>query len=396
MHSSINDCVSSGGCHKLIVINFKKDCNLSRSIGVLFLRGIIMPALNECFTHKYAMMKKIKRLSVLLSMVMALMIISCVQAQDVIDQVSEKYNNITAVEVEGSFCSVSIIGGTGSDVDFKGEVLGSKKYDIKIRHNVSGGTLRVWIDRPNSLRNVKGKLEFTVPTNTNIDVDNSSGSISVENIGQVVVALKASSGSVRARNIDSNLTAEASSGSIALADIKGDVRAVTSSGSQKHNNIGGNLKAKASSGSLKVEGVGGEAELGTSSGSQSINVIGNNLYAKSSSGSIKISDVTGDVKASATSGGIGLSKITGAVNLSTSSGSQRGTNMKLTGNSTFKSSSGSVSMELSNDAEELSFALTASSGSLSAKGSSGRKNLVIERGPIKITGVSSSGSQTYR
>jgi len=342
------------------------------------------------------MMKRIKRFSVLLSMVAALMVISCVQAQDVLDEVSEKYSNITAVEVEGSFCSVSIVGVAGSDVDLKGEILGNKKYDVKIRHNVSGGTLRVWIDRPNSLSNVRGKLELAVPTNTNIDVDNSSGSISVENIGQVVVGLNASSGSIKAFNIDSNLTAEASSGSISLVDIKGDVRAVTSSGSQKHSNISGNLKAKASSGSIKVEGVGGEAELATSSGSQSIQRIGSNLYTKASSGSIKISGVTGNVKASATSGGIGLNQVTGAVSLSSSSGGQRGTNIKLTGNSNFKSSSGSVSMELVNDTEELSFSLTASSGSLSAKGSSGRKNLVIERGPIKVTGVSSSGSQSYR
>lgn len=322
--------------------------------------------------------------------------VSCIQAQDVLDQVNEKYNNISAIEVEGSFCSVSITGGSGSDVDFTGEVIGNKKYDIKIRHNVSNGTLRVWIDRPNSLSNVKGKLVFVVPQNTNIDVDNSSGSISVENIGQAVVKLEASSGSIRGRNIASNVSAEASSGSISLGEIKGDVNSVTSSGSQKHNNISGSLKAKASSGSLKVEGIGGEAALSTSSGSQSITSIGSNLYTKASSGSIKIDGVTGNVKANTTSGGMNLNKVTGSVNLQSSSGGQRGTEIKLTGNSSFKSSSGSVSMQLLNDANELSFDLNASSGSLNAKGSSGRKHLVLDGGPIKIIGNSSSGSQSYK
>ncbi len=350
----------------------------------------------QMFYPKYAMMKGIKRLSVLLLMMMILLGISHIQAQDVLDQVSEKYSNITAVEVEGSFCSVTVVGSSGSDVDFKGEVIGNERYNIKIRHNVSGGTLHVWIDRPNLVSNVKGKLEFIVPVNTNIDVNNSSGSISVENIGQVAVGLKASSGSIRARNIDSSLTAEASSGSISLADIKGDARAVTSSGSHKHSNIAGNLKANASSGSLKVEGIGGEAELGTSSGSQSVNLIAGNLYTKASSGSIKINGVTGDVKANTTSGSISLNQVTGAVSLESSSGEQRGTNIKLTGHSKFKSSSGSISMQLVNDVEELSFALSASSGSLNAKGSSGRKRLVFDRGPIKVSGVSSSGSQSYR
>jgi hypothetical protein len=340
-------------------------------------------------------MMKLKKLSSLFVM-STLVLISCVQAQDVIDKVDETFNNVTSIEVEGSFCSVDIVGGNGNDVHFTGEVIGSNKYDIKIRHNVSGGTLRVWIDRPNSLRNVKGKLQLNVPTNTNIDVDNSSGSVSVKDIGQVVVKLEASSGSIKAMNIDSNLTSQASSGSISLNNVSGDARATTSSASQRHEAIGGNLKAKASSGSIKVNEVRGEAEVTTSSGSQSINSIGSNLYTQASSGSIKISDVKGDVRGSSSSGGMSLNGVTGALNLSTTSGSQRGTNIKLTGNSNFKSSSGSVSMDLTNGTEELSFALKASSGSLSAKGSSGRKNLIIDRGPIKITGTSSSGSQSYR
>ncbi len=328
--------------------------------------------------------------------VLSVLCLSCIEAQDVIDQVNETYNNVTAIEVEGSFCSVNIVGGSGNDVQLTGEVTGSKKYDIKIRHNMSGGTLRVWIDRPNSLRNVKGKLDFKVPSNTNIDVDNSSGSVHVSNIGQVVVKLEASSGSIKAQDIDTNLSATASSGSISLSNISGDVRSTTSSGSQKHATIGGSLKAKASSGGIRIEGVGGEAEVRTSSGSQNISSIGNNVYAEASSGGIKINDVRGDVRAGTSSGSMSLNNVTGAVNLSSTSGSQRGSNVKLTGNSTFKSSSGSVNMELSNDTEELSFALKASSGSLNAKGNSGRKNLIIERGPIKITGNSSSGSQSYR
>lgn len=341
------------------------------------------------------MMKELKRLS-FLTILFAVSMIACVEAQDVLDQVNESYKNIKDVEIEGSFCSVNINGGSGSEVTLTGEITGSNKYEVKIRHNVSGGTLRVWIDRPNSLRNVRGKLELNVPKNTNVDVDNSSGSIYVSNLGQVVVKLEASSGSIKAQNIDSNVNASASSGSISTVDISGDVRANTSSGGQKHARIGGSLKAKASSGSIKVDGVEGEAEVQTSSGSQSINTIGSNLYAQASSGSIKISDVRGNVKANTSSGGLSLSNVTGALNLVSTSGSQRGSNIKLTGNSSFKSSSGSVSMDLTNDTEELSFALRASSGSLNAKGSSGRKNLVIERGPIRVTGTSSSGSQSYR
>lgn len=347
--------------------------------------------------HKNSIMKRIKNKFGLVFFTLSfVMLISCIQAQDIIDKVDETFNNITTIEVEGSFCNVDIVGGSGSDVKLTGEILASRDYDIKIRHSVNGGTLRVWLERPNSLRNVKGKLELKVPANTNIRVDNSSGSVNVENISKYDVKIKASSGSVKARSIGSGITAIASSGSIYLEDIEGDAQATSSSGSQKIKDIKGTLNAKASSGSIKAENINGEADITTSSGSQSITSVGNNLNSISSSGSLNINNVTGDLKATCSSGRINIDKITGTVNLTSTSGSIQGANIKLTGNSNFKSSSGSISMELLNDADELSFDLSASSGSLKAKGSSGHKKLVVYRGPIKINGVTSSGSQSYR
>nr|WP_321450197.1 DUF4097 family beta strand repeat-containing protein [uncultured Carboxylicivirga sp.] len=343
------------------------------------------------------MSKKFSFGLLLFSAVLLTLPISCLRAQSLVDQASETYSNVTSIEVEGSFCSVNIVGGSSTDVSFTGEIYSSRDYDMKIRYNMSGGTLRVWIDRPNSISgNIKGKLDFKVPENTNITVDNSSGSINVENIGQSNVRLKASSGSVRAININSDLVATASSGSLHIEGIGGDLRAGTSSGSQRIKSVQGNVKTKASSGSIKAENIGGDADLSTSSGGQSIYMVQGNLWSAATSGSLNIGDVTGDVKANTSSGGIKLDRITGAVNLSSSSGSQRGTNIKLTGASYFKASSGSVNMDLLNDVDELSFALTGSSGGLNAKGNSGRKKLVIDRGPIKVTGNTSSGSQNYR
>ncbi|WP_430812519.1 MULTISPECIES: DUF4097 family beta strand repeat-containing protein [unclassified Carboxylicivirga] len=341
------------------------------------------------------MKKKMKILSAAMAFI-ALVFSAGIEAQEVIDQVDETFTNISAVEIEGSFCAVDIMGSSDREVQLSGEISGPSKYDVKIRHHIMGGTLRVWIDRPNSLRNVKGKLSLYVPKKTNIEVDNSSGSISVKDIVGAMVKLEASSGSIKAVNINSDISAEASSGSISLSEISGDARAATTSGGQRHEAIGGSLKVKSSSGSIKVSEVEGETDITSTSGSQSIHSIGSSLYTQASSGSIKISEVRGDVRGTTSSGGMSLSNVTGALNLASTSGSQRGSTIKLTGNSTFKSSSGSISMDLSNDKQELSFALKASSGSLNAKGSSGRKKLIIDGGPIKVTGTSSSGSQSYR
>ena len=320
------------------------------------------------------------------------------QANVVIDQAEKDFDNVASLVVKGSFCSVGIDSHSSTDVKFRGEVKANKERDdIKIKYEQKGSTLEVWIERPKSLRgSFKGVLEFRVPANTNVKVNNSSGSVHVANLGQSTVELAASSGSVKAENIDSDLKVSASSGSLKVDNVSGNLHASCSSGSQSLVKIGGDVNASASSGSLKIEEVKGNVTSKCSSGSQHVKMVDGNVSATASSGSLRISDVNGDVKGVASSGSIKLVNVKGALNLVTSSGGQYGEGIYLTGNSSFKSSSGGISMDITNAADELSFDLTASSGGLSAKGTTGKKRLKIQKGDILIRGVSSSGGQRYR
>lgn len=316
----------------------------------------------------------------------------------VVDQVEKSFSSITSLEVEGSFCSVVITPQDGHNINFKGEIKTTKQRDdLKIKYSVTNNILKVWIERPNSLMgSFNGLLEFKVPSTTNIHVDNSSGSVKVSGIGNAKVDLKASSGSVSATAIGSDLTCQTSSGSLTITDITGNLKSASSSGSQQIKNIGGNLETLASSGSIRIDGVGGTTKAESSSGSISVTNAKAGVKVAATSGGLKITGVNGDVKANTSSGSISLSQIKGALSLQTTSGSQSGSGIMLTGNSAFSSSSGSISMELLNDAASLSFNLEAGSGGLNAKGVKGSKNLVVEKGAIKITGQSSSGSQSYK
>ncbi len=319
------------------------------------------------------------------------------QANIVIDQAQKDFDNVASIVVKGSFCNVNVIGQNAENVAFKGEIKSNKeREDVKISYKQSGSDLEVWIERPSSLRgSFKGVLDFKVPMNTNIKVKNSSGSVNVSNIGQSIVDLSASSGSIKAENIDSNLDVVTSSGSIKTINIGGDLHISCSSGSQYMNTIGGDVEAKVSSGGIKAEKVNGNLTSTSSSGSQHLSEINGDVRAEASSGSIGIHTVKGDVRASASSGSIKLTHIEGALNLHTSSGGQYGEDIILTGNSSFKSSSGGIKMGLSNGLDELSFDLTASSGGLHAKGTNGKKHLEIKKGDILVHGVSSSGGQKY-
>jgi len=318
-------------------------------------------------------------------------------SQDIQNSVNKTFKNITSLDVEGSFCEVKIKGENRDDVAFNGEIISSKNYDIQIKYEVNGSTLKVWLKRPRSIRGkIKGKLYFKVPSNTNINVVNSSGGIDVENIGQSKVELIASSGSIHVRNIDTDISITSSSGSLYVKDVSGDVRLTSASGSINVSGINGDLYSVSSSGSQKIEGIKGNLKVTASSGSIILNMINGNINARTASGSILIDQANGNLTALSSSGGIKLDNISGALNLTSTSGSQRGSGIKITGDSSFKSSSGSVIMELLNDASELSFELYSSSGSLSAKGSRASHKLITGNGPIKIYGKTSSGSQNFK
>jgi len=309
------------------------------------------------------------------------LLISCINAQQtIVDQVDLSFDNITTVEVEGSFCQVNINAIEGHMVSFKGVIKASKAYDdLKIKYTEDNHVLKIWLEKPNmNWGNIDGKLELSLPIATNIMVDNSSGSVQLDGIQGGTVDLNASSGSISAKNIISSVNIKTSSGSQKIENIKGDIKSSASSGSINITEVKGSLSAQCSSGGIQMNNIQGD------------------VNAKTTSGSIRGNDIIGNVNGNSSSGSIKISTVTGSLNLVSSSGSQSGNQIKLTGNSSFSASSGIVHMELINDAEELSFNLNASSGSISAKGIKGHDSLTISKGFIVVTGNTSSGSQSYQ
>ena len=318
-------------------------------------------------------------------------------SQNTPDKVDKTFQNITTVDVEGSFSNVRISGEKRYDVALTGEITSSRNYDIKIRYQKNGETLKVWLDRPKSIRGqVNGEINLKVPANTNIRVKNSSGNIWVENAGQSEIELNSSSGNISVKNIDTNITMNSSSGNLDIKDVTGDVHASASSGSIDISGLNGDLYSVTSSGSQRIEGVKGNLKVTLSSGSLLLRMVNGNVDVRTSSGSIKAEQISGNLTAQSSSGSIKLDKVTGALSIKTSSGSQKGTGIRLTDDSSFMSVSGSIVMELLNTEDDLSFNLHSSSGSLFAKGASDTKELVIDLGPIEVYGKSSSGSQYYK
>ncbi|MEO1654157.1 MAG: DUF4097 family beta strand repeat-containing protein, partial [Bacteroidota bacterium] len=269
-----------------------------------------------------------------------LFIISCflllttvsVFSQNVIAEKSFSQSGITAIEVEGRFCRVEVSTHSQNRVDFEGKITGNARpgtYTIYAEQR--GSTLKVWIESEGKIRwsNTKSLLSFKVPATTNVDINNSSGSVQVSGINSELFRLKASSGSIKAQNIKANALVKTSSGSIKIENIEGNVEAQSSSGSQTWQGLKGNIQTSASSGAIRLQNVNGD------------------ITAKTSSGSIRSNSCTGKMIMQASSGALS------------------GENIELTDHSSFRTNSGGIRMQLRNDVDQLSFELSASSGGLS-------------------------------
>ncbi|UCC38167.1 MAG: DUF4097 family beta strand repeat protein [Candidatus Aminicenantes bacterium] len=115
-------------------------------------------------------------------------------------------------------------------------------------------------------------LTVNVPKNINLQIDDSSGSMSVEDIigqldiddssGEIYVEdikgnvdINDSSGDIEAIAISGYLSIDDGSGGIDVKDVVGDVSIDDGSGSIYVNNVGGSLTVSDGSGSINVDGV---------------------------------------------------------------------------------------------------------------------------------------------
>lgn len=136
-------------------------------------------------------------------------------------------------------------------------------------------------------------LVVEVPAGTNLRVDDSSGSVEITGVGEVVV--HDGSGSVRLRSVAS-VAIEDGSGSLTIEDVTGSVVVEDGSGSVTIEDVRGGVTVEDGSGSLKVRSVGGDVVITDGSGSIEVRAVGGTVRVNGGgSGSVSVHDVDGDL-----------------------------------------------------------------------------------------------------
>jgi hypothetical protein len=120
------------------------------------------------------------------------------------------------------------------------------------------------------------------------------------------------------------------------------------------------------------------------------------VEARSSTGNQRYDYLTGDLRAESTTGAIELSNVQGKADLRSTTGRLWGRNVRLTADSTFRTSTGGIEMDFANPLEDFTFSLQSFTGSIEVAGTRARGKVETGSGPLRVTGQSTTGRQTYR
>lgn len=135
-------------------------------------------------------------------------------------------------------------------------------------------------------------LVVQVPAGMNLRVDDSSGSVEITNVGEVLI--DDGSGSVQVRGVAS-VAIDDGSGNLRIEDVAGGVTVDDGSGSVRIENVAGNVTIEDGAGSLRIRTVGGDVSVSDGSGSIEITSVGGTVRIGAGAGSVTVRDVDGDL-----------------------------------------------------------------------------------------------------
>jgi hypothetical protein len=281
---------------------------------------------------------------------------------DIVSELNQDFEGITAVEVDGSFMDVEYIGESGKQFLNLNAVLRSnsdRRYELKYR--IVGSTLQVYIESNSGLflggARGEGLIKLSGPRNMKLDLEAGSGNVEASNVVATETNFQLGSGSITARNITSpRIFLDMSSGTGKIEEITGLVEA---------NVVSGKLELIRVDGDVKADG---------------------------SSGEIIFQDINGMVDANMSSGKLEMTNVKALGQINVSSGQLFATNTGLSPQTTLKASSGNIYIQTFSNLEDYNFNITSGSGTVRVGDSQSTGTLNINNGSAHtVRGEVSSG-----
>lgn len=283
-------------------------------------------------------------------------------AQNVLVNTTKKYPNITQIEVESGWLDVSYLGGSSAEVEVEA-YLASNVTDQDIVFVTVGDVLKISYKNSTGKYNWnsknKGYIKITGPKSMKLSVRGSSGKIDLTNL------------------MSENTVLQLTSGTVAAAQIEGNLKLTSTSGTLKVSGIEGNVDAKLTSGNAYLENIGGEVNY------------------ESTSGSLDAKNIDGEVNVRLTSGNAKIENAKQLGQLYFTSGNLRAVNSGLGAKTQFNGTSGNFIIQTTSDLKSFNYSLKAASGNIRVGKSSGTKSLELNNNASYwIKGTITSGNIT--
>lgn len=319
------------------------------------------------------------------------------QNTSIVRQASAEFPDIKTVKVDGQFSKIEIAPSEDNKVYFSGKLSSDKQDEAyQLLNEATGNVLNIAIKFPaQGWTTHSGEVLLKIPQGTVLDINTTSGTIKMEKIQDANVKIVTRSGNIDVTNCNGNISLESITSAIKFTNCTGTLSAKSKSGNQFLNTLKGKISANSTEGEITISQTEGNIITESTTGNQSIGFHNGNVTGKSVNGSIKISEVKGDIAVVSFAGALKIFKTTGLVNLQSTAGEQVGTRVMLTGSSSFKTTEGKIKMQIDNKSEELTFMLQSTNSFIQARGTSKKKKLKMGKGPIVVTGISTTGGQVY-
>ncbi|TRX71574.1 DUF4097 family beta strand repeat-containing protein [Carboxylicivirga sp. M1479] len=320
-----------------------------------------------------------------------------VMAQDmpVVAEVNQQFENVVDVAIKGEFCKVNVQ--QGQSVKVTGKMSAAKELDgYAINCSNEAGVLKVEVSKPDSgWTSHSGAVTVTVPKGVKVNIQTTSGYITLNGLAGNTVLAQSKSGKIVASDIQGDVTLKAKSASIKVNNITGQVSLTSKGGEQVARNIKGALSLYTSGGNMLVENIDGSLKTESTDGSQTIKGINGDIYLKTKSGAMKLSEAKGSLGTLSASGTLNLFDYEGSLQLVSTKGSVIGARVKLTESSNINTTEGKIKIKFVNPKEELSFLCESQHAYMVAFGKSKKRKLKWGDGPILVTAVSTTGAHNY-
>lgn len=288
---------------------------------------------------------------------------SCLDSQlETVSDIEESFAEITSVEVDAGFLPATYLGNPDlEEVSLDALLRSTSNGGKTISYRVEGETLIVRLESNGlGFGRSEGHIRLTGPTDLSLRMHAGSGTVRAENVIGEHIDLEVNSGRVHAKHLEApELYLAASSGEVVGESLKGETVATVSSGKIILKQLEGDLNAETSSGAMELEGINGL------------------IHVTLSSGKIDMDGV----------------QTLGRVHLS--SGKVSGRNIGLSEHTSFKASSGTISLQTHSDLRAFNYDIHTGSGRARIGESQSSGILKIDNGsPHTIRGEVNSGTIT--